>query len=69
MFQYWKHQHNLRRNDKGKEIWYDLDNPDELKIAREVSPVNQIENITKPLFIIQGANDPRVNIAESDTES
>ncbi len=59
--EYWKPYKDIM-----KEIWYDLDNPDELKIAREVSPVNQIEKITKPLFIIQGANDPRVNIAESD---
>lgn len=49
-----------------KQIWYDLDNPNEAKIAKEVSPVHQIEKIKKPLFVIQGANDPRVNIAESD---
>jgi dipeptidyl aminopeptidase/acylaminoacyl peptidase len=49
-----------------KEIWYDLDNPEEAKIAREVSPVYQVDKIKKPLFVIQGANDPRVKIAESD---
>jgi dipeptidyl aminopeptidase/acylaminoacyl peptidase len=49
-----------------KEIWYDLDNPAEAEIAKEVSPVYQIDKITKPLFVIQGANDPRVNINESD---
>lgn len=49
-----------------KEIWYDLDNPEEAKIAKEVSPFYQIDKIKKPLFVIQGANDPRVNIAESD---
>lgn len=49
-----------------KEIWYDLDNPEEADIAREVSPVFQIDKITKPLFVVQGANDPRVNINESD---
>lgn len=49
-----------------KEIWYDLDNPEEAAIAREVSPVYQIDKITKPLFVVQGANDPRVNINESD---
>lgn len=49
-----------------KQIWYDLDNPEEAKIAKEVSPVYQIDKIKKPLFVIQGANDPRVNIAESD---
>ncbi|MFV0606041.1 MAG: prolyl oligopeptidase family serine peptidase [Niabella sp.] len=49
-----------------KQIWYDLDDPDEAKIAREVSPFYQIDKIKKPLFVIQGANDPRVNINESD---
>ncbi|AZA85397.1 S9 family peptidase [Chryseobacterium shandongense] len=49
-----------------KQIWYDLDNPEEAKIAKEVSPVFQIDKIKKPLFVVQGANDPRVNINESD---
>lgn len=49
-----------------KQIWYDLDNPEEAKIAKEVSPVYQVDKIKKPLFVIQGANDPRVNINESD---
>jgi dipeptidyl aminopeptidase/acylaminoacyl peptidase len=49
-----------------KEIWYDLDNPEEAEIAKEASPVYQIDKIKKPLFVIQGANDPRVNINESD---
>ncbi|CAM3869265.1 MULTISPECIES: prolyl oligopeptidase family serine peptidase [Flavobacterium] len=49
-----------------KQIWYDLDNPEEAAIAKEVSPVFQINKIKKPLFVIQGANDPRVNISESD---
>ncbi len=49
-----------------KEIWYDLDDPVEAKIAREVSPVYQIDKITKPVLVVQGANDPRVNINESD---
>ncbi|MDR3133043.1 MAG: S9 family peptidase [Prevotellaceae bacterium] len=47
-------------------VWYDLDNPEEAAIAREVSPVFQADKITKPLFVVQGANDPRVNINESD---
>lgn len=49
-----------------KEVWYDTDKPEEAAIAREVSPVYNIDKITKPLFVIQGANDPRVNINESD---
>lgn len=49
-----------------KEIWYDLDDPEELAIAREVSPIYQIDKIVKPVYVVQGANDPRVNINESD---
>lgn len=49
-----------------KEIWYDLDNPEEAAIAKEVSPVFQLDKIKRPLFVVQGANDPRVNINESD---
>ncbi|WP_378185244.1 alpha/beta hydrolase family protein [Aquimarina sp. W85] len=49
-----------------KEIWYDEDIAEENTIMREVSPVFQIDKIKKPLFVVQGANDPRVNIDESD---
>jgi dipeptidyl aminopeptidase/acylaminoacyl peptidase len=49
-----------------KEIWYDEDIPSEKKIMEEVSPAYQIGKISKPLFVVQGANDPRVNIDESD---
>lgn len=49
-----------------KEIWYDEDVPEEKAIMEEVSPVYQIDKIKKPLFVVQGANDPRVNIDESD---
>jgi dipeptidyl aminopeptidase/acylaminoacyl peptidase len=49
-----------------KEIWYDTDLEQEAEIAKEVSPVYQIEKIKSPLFVVQGANDPRVNINEAD---
>ncbi len=49
-----------------KEIWYDEDIPEEKTIMEEASPVYQIDKIKKPLFVVQGANDPRVNIDESD---
>ena len=35
-------------------------------MLREVSPVFHVDKIKAPLFIAQGANDPRVNIDESD---
>jgi len=49
-----------------KEFWYDEEDPEERKIMEEVSPINHIDKIKKPLFVVQGANDPRVNINESD---
>ncbi|RPD94593.1 S9 family peptidase [Aureibaculum marinum] len=36
------------------------------KLIREASPLFSADKITKPLLIIQGANDPRVKQAESD---
>ncbi|MDR2622702.1 MAG: S9 family peptidase, partial [Dysgonamonadaceae bacterium] len=59
--EYWKPYKELL-----KSIWYDIDNPEEAEIAKAVSPVYQIDKIRKPLFVAQGANDPRVNINESD---
>jgi len=49
-----------------KFIWYDLDTPEGKKLADEVSPIYSADKIKAPLFVVQGANDPRVNIAESD---
>jgi dipeptidyl aminopeptidase/acylaminoacyl peptidase len=49
-----------------KEVWYDTDNLKEAEIIKDVSPVFQVDKIKKPLFVIQGGNDPRVNINESD---
>ena len=37
-----------------------------LAILEERSPLNYVDNISKPLLIGQGANDPRVKQAESD---
>jgi len=40
--------------------------PEGLAMLKERSPLNSAGNIIKPLLIGQGANDPRVNQAESD---
>jgi dipeptidyl aminopeptidase/acylaminoacyl peptidase len=48
------------------EQWYDENSATDQKIMSEVSPALNIDKITKPLFVAQGANDPRVNIDESD---
>jgi dipeptidyl aminopeptidase/acylaminoacyl peptidase len=48
------------------EQWYDENSAEDQEIMKQVSPALNVDKITKPLFIIQGANDPRVNINESD---
>lgn len=48
------------------EQWYDETITEDQKIMKEVSPALNVDKIKKPLFVVQGANDPRVNIDESD---
>jgi dipeptidyl aminopeptidase/acylaminoacyl peptidase len=48
------------------EQWYDENSPEDQKIMTAVSPALNVDKIKKPLFVVQGANDPRVNINESD---
>lgn len=59
--EYWKPMKEIV-----KQIWYDLDNPEEAEIAKQASPIFLLDKLKKPLFVVQGANDPRVNINESD---
>ncbi|SHE48101.1 Dipeptidyl aminopeptidase/acylaminoacyl peptidase [Pedobacter caeni] len=49
-----------------EDVWYDLDDPKEAQIAKDVSPIFHVDEIKSPLFVVQGGNDPRVNILESD---
>lgn len=44
----------------------DPNTPEGQKLIRDASPLFSVDNINKPLLIIQGANDPRVKQAESD---
>jgi dipeptidyl aminopeptidase/acylaminoacyl peptidase len=39
---------------------------DDLAMLREVSPLFHADKIKRPLFVVQGANDPRVIKPESD---
>ncbi|WP_027419225.1 alpha/beta hydrolase family protein [Crocinitomix catalasitica] len=48
------------------ETWYDPNIPEEKIIMDEISPALHTDKIVKPLFVVQGANDPRVNINEAD---
>ncbi len=44
----------------------DPDDPDDLKDLEARSPINKVDQITAPLMVLQGANDPRVKQHESD---
>lgn len=44
----------------------DIDNPEDMKMLEKQSPLNSAKQITAPLYVVQGANDPRVKKAESD---
>lgn len=50
--------------------WYryvgDPDDPEQLADLEARSPLSRVDDITAPLLVIQGANDPRVTKAESD---
>lgn len=54
--------------DKGRmnEMVGDPDNPEDLSRLKRQSPLFSARNITAPLLVVQGANDPRVKKAESD---
>ena len=43
-----------------------VDEPNEAELIRNASPVNFAHKIVRPLLIGQGANDPRVKLAESE---
>lgn len=49
-----------------EKIWYDPSIPEQQEIMNEISPALHTDKIVKPLFVVQGANDPRVNIDEAD---
>lgn len=52
---------DLRRVEYGDER-----DPKMKAFLEEISPANHVDKITKPLFIIQGLNDPRVPASESE---
>lgn len=58
---YWEKYRDLMHK-----IWYNPNNPEEKAIMDEISPALHVDKIKKPLFVVQGANDPRVNINEAD---
>jgi len=55
------YRRDLRRVEYGDER-----DPAMRAFHEKIAPLNNASKITKPLFVIQGANDPRVPISEAD---
>ena len=58
---YWKNWMGRWHRYLGK-----LDNPDDVAHMRERSPIHYVDQITKPLMVVHGANDVRVVQEHSD---
>ncbi|MEM8999521.1 MAG: S9 family peptidase [Bacteroidota bacterium] len=56
-----EYRRDLRRAEYGDER-----EPKMREHLLSISPTNHVDKITKPLFVIQGANDPRVPASESE---
>jgi dipeptidyl aminopeptidase/acylaminoacyl peptidase len=54
------------RQDLRREEYGDERNPDVREFLNEISPLTNAHKITKPMFIIQGLNDPRVPVSEAE---
>jgi dipeptidyl aminopeptidase/acylaminoacyl peptidase len=55
------YRRDLRRVEYGDERVPEME-----AFLQQISPANQAEKITKPLFVVQGLNDPRVPVTESE---
>ncbi|MBL8516439.1 MAG: alpha/beta fold hydrolase [Betaproteobacteria bacterium] len=55
------YRRDLRRVEYGDER-----DPDMRKFLEEISPLTRVDKIRKPLFVIQGKNDPRVPYTEAE---
>jgi dipeptidyl aminopeptidase/acylaminoacyl peptidase len=56
-----EYRRDLRRVEYGDER-----DPAMRKLLEEISPLNHIDRLNRPLLVSQGANDPRVPLSESD---
>mgnify|MGYP000704596449 CR=1 FL=1 len=56
-----RYRRDLRRAEYGDER-----DPAIAKFFEEMAPLNQAEKINKPLFVVQGGNDPRVPLSEAE---
>lgn len=55
------YRRDLRRVEYGDER-----DPDMREFLLKISPINNAESIQKPLFVVHGANDPRVPLGEAE---
>lgn len=55
------YRRDLRRVEYGDER-----DPAMAEFLAKISPLNNVAKITKPLFVVQGQNDPRVPVTEAD---
>jgi len=55
------YRQDLRRVEYGDER-----DPEMEKFLQKIAPLNKLDKFTKPIFIYQGKNDPRVPLSESD---
>jgi dipeptidyl aminopeptidase/acylaminoacyl peptidase len=54
------------RRDHRRREYGDERDPAMRKFLESIAPVNRVERITKPLFVVQGLNDPRVPHTEAE---
>ncbi len=55
------YRRDLRRVEYGDER-----DPKMREFLEKIAPLNNAKNITKPLFVVQGKNDPRVPASEAE---
>lgn len=55
------YRQDLRRVEYGDER-----KPEMRKLLEQISPLNNVDRIKKPLFVVHGANDPRVPLYEAE---
>ena len=56
-----EYRQNLRRVEYGDER-----DPEMAEFLNKISPTTNADKITKPLFVVQGLNDPRVPASEAE---
>jgi dipeptidyl aminopeptidase/acylaminoacyl peptidase len=56
----------LYRRDQRRTEYGDERKPEMRAFLERIAPVKQVDKITVPLLVAQGANDPRVPLSESD---